>query len=147
RLSRRLWPFPGDDAGRGAVPRRHRGQHAPVRVRSDAAPPGVEAGSRVGGTTRDREPRPAISLRRTALEEACKGGLSMSRILQRMTVIAAVVAGALLPGSMSAGAQDFPSKDFLVISAFPAGSGSDIITRHFARHLSQISGRTAIVEN
>jgi tripartite-type tricarboxylate transporter receptor subunit TctC len=43
--------------------------------------------------------------------------------------------------------QAYPTQDIRIISAFPPGSGSDIITRHFAEHLRSRMGRTIIVEN
>jgi tripartite-type tricarboxylate transporter receptor subunit TctC len=44
-------------------------------------------------------------------------------------------------------AQQFPSQDFRVICAFPAGSGADVLVRYFAEELRKKAGRTVIVEN
>jgi tripartite-type tricarboxylate transporter receptor subunit TctC len=44
-------------------------------------------------------------------------------------------------------AQDYPSQDIHLISAFPAGSGADVLVRYFAEKLRPITGRTIIVEN
>jgi tripartite-type tricarboxylate transporter receptor subunit TctC len=43
--------------------------------------------------------------------------------------------------------QAYPSQDIHLISAFPAGSGADVLVRYFAEKLRPISGRTVIVEN
>jgi tripartite-type tricarboxylate transporter receptor subunit TctC len=47
----------------------------------------------------------------------------------------------------SAAAQDYPSQDLRLICAFPAGSGADVLVRHFAEKLRPIINRTVIVEN
>ena len=47
----------------------------------------------------------------------------------------------------SAAAQDYPSQDIRLICAFPAGSGADVLVRHFSEKLRPIVGRTVIVEN
>jgi tripartite-type tricarboxylate transporter receptor subunit TctC len=44
-------------------------------------------------------------------------------------------------------AQPYPSQDIHLISAFPAGSGADVLVRYFAEKLRPLSGRTVIVEN
>ncbi|MGZ5828166.1 MAG: Bug family tripartite tricarboxylate transporter substrate binding protein, partial [Xanthobacteraceae bacterium] len=44
-------------------------------------------------------------------------------------------------------AQQYPSQDLHLISAFPAGSGADVLVRYFAEKLRPLSGRTIIVEN
>jgi tripartite-type tricarboxylate transporter receptor subunit TctC len=46
-----------------------------------------------------------------------------------------------------AGAQQYPSQDIHMISAFPPGSGADVLVRYFAEKLRVISGRTVLVEN
>jgi tripartite-type tricarboxylate transporter receptor subunit TctC len=47
----------------------------------------------------------------------------------------------------SARAQDYPNQDIHLISAFPPGSGADVLVRFFAEKLRPIAGRTIIVEN
>jgi tripartite-type tricarboxylate transporter receptor subunit TctC len=47
----------------------------------------------------------------------------------------------------SARAQDYPNQDIHFISAFPPGSGADVLVRFFAEKLRPIAGRTIIVEN
>jgi tripartite-type tricarboxylate transporter receptor subunit TctC len=44
-------------------------------------------------------------------------------------------------------AQDYPIQDIHLVSAFPAGSGADVLVRYFAEKLRPIAGRTVIVEN
>ena len=44
-------------------------------------------------------------------------------------------------------AQTFPEGEIHLISAFPPGSGSDVLVRFLADKLRPISGRTVIVEN
>jgi tripartite-type tricarboxylate transporter receptor subunit TctC len=58
-----------------------------------------------------------------------------------------IVPVALLAVTSSALAQQYPSQDIHLISAFPAGSGADVLVRYFAEKLRPISGRTVIVEN
>jgi tripartite-type tricarboxylate transporter receptor subunit TctC len=51
----------------------------------------------------------------------------------------------------SAAAQEtvpaYPSQDLRLICAFPAGSGADVLVRHFAEKLRPVANRTVIVEN
>ena len=50
-------------------------------------------------------------------------------------------------GTMAASAQEYPSQDIRLVCAFPAGSGADVLVRHFAEKLRPIVNRTVIVEN
>jgi tripartite-type tricarboxylate transporter receptor subunit TctC len=58
--------------------------------------------------------------------------------------VLAVIAVAL---SGPARAQPYPNQDIHLISAFPAGSGADVLVRYFAEKLRPITGHTIIVEN
>jgi tripartite-type tricarboxylate transporter receptor subunit TctC len=49
--------------------------------------------------------------------------------------------------SFSVHAQTYPSQDIHLISAFPPGSGADVLVRFFAEKLRPIAGRTVLVEN
>jgi tripartite-type tricarboxylate transporter receptor subunit TctC len=60
-----------------------------------------------------------------------------------LLVAAALVA--LAP--FGATAQPYPSQDIHIICAVPAGSGADVLVRHFAEKLRPITGRNIIVEN
>jgi tripartite-type tricarboxylate transporter receptor subunit TctC len=44
-------------------------------------------------------------------------------------------------------AQEYPSRDIHLICAFPAGSGADVLVRHFAEKLRPIAKQNVIVEN
>jgi tripartite-type tricarboxylate transporter receptor subunit TctC len=46
-----------------------------------------------------------------------------------------------------AGAQTYPAQGIHLISAFPPGSGADVLVRYFAEKLRPLSGRTVLVEN
>jgi len=70
--------------------------------------------------------------------------------LSRRKLLAAAGAtatSALLAFPGSGIADQFPSQDFRVICAFPAGSGADVLVRFFSEELRKKSGRTVIVEN
>src|SRR6478735_7908512 len=49
--------------------------------------------------------------------------------------------------ALPASAQTYPSQDVHLISAFPPGSGADVLVRYFAEKLRPIAGRTVLVEN
>lgn len=66
---------------------------------------------------------------------------------QALQMGAGLAMPALLPGAAFAQASDFPSRDIKCIAAFPAGSGSDIMTRFFADGMKAFLPRTIIVEN
>jgi tripartite-type tricarboxylate transporter receptor subunit TctC len=54
---------------------------------------------------------------------------------------------ALLAATMSALAQEYPTKPLRLIVPFPPGGGNDILARTAAQHLSQINGQQIIVDN
>jgi tripartite-type tricarboxylate transporter receptor subunit TctC len=64
----------------------------------------------------------------------------------RVISLAAAVFG-LLPMAGGVQAQPYPSQDIRLVSAFPAGSGADILVRYVAEKLRPITNRTVIVEN
>ncbi len=70
---------------------------------------------------------------------------SIRRSLLLATVATVATASILMSRALSA--QDYPSRDIHLICAFPAGSGADVLVRHFAEKLRPISNRTVIVEN
>ncbi len=47
----------------------------------------------------------------------------------------------------NAQAQHYPSQDIHLVSAFPPGSGADVLVRFFAERLRMVTGRTVLVEN
>ncbi|MFL6796638.1 MAG: Bug family tripartite tricarboxylate transporter substrate binding protein [Xanthobacteraceae bacterium] len=61
-----------------------------------------------------------------------------------------MLAGALVAtekASAQARADDFPSRNITFLCPFPAGGGTDILTRMLAQELQEKLGRTVIVEN
>jgi len=62
-------------------------------------------------------------------------------------VPAFAVAAAVIASPAAVRAQDYPSKDIQVICAFPAGSGADILVRHFAEKLKPHAKVTVITLN
>ena len=66
----------------------------------------------------------------------------------RRALLTGTVCGALLGmAPFGAGAQEYPARDIHFICAFPAGSGADVLVRHFAEKLRPIAKRSVIVEN
>ena len=59
--------------------------------------------------------------------------------------VAALFAASL--GTAAAQTESFPSEPLKFVCAFPAGSGADIIVRHFAEKIRPLAGRNVIVEN
>jgi tripartite-type tricarboxylate transporter receptor subunit TctC len=60
--------------------------------------------------------------------------------------IAVALAAALFVAGPALG-QAFPSKPIRLIVPFPPGGGTDIVSRHVAKQLSESSGWTIVVEN
>jgi tripartite-type tricarboxylate transporter receptor subunit TctC len=65
----------------------------------------------------------------------------------RLMRTAAAIALATVAFAAPAPAQQYPSGDIRLVSAFAAGSGADVLVRYFAEKLRPIAGRTVIVEN
>jgi tripartite-type tricarboxylate transporter receptor subunit TctC len=61
--------------------------------------------------------------------------------------IAATALTAQAFGIRSALAQSYPAQDLRFVCAFAAGTGADIIVRHFAEKIRPLAGRAIIVEN
>ena len=62
-------------------------------------------------------------------------------------LLPAAAAALVLALASPALAQQYPSQDIHLISAFPPGSGADVLVRYFAEKLRVLSGRTVLVEN
>ena len=65
----------------------------------------------------------------------------------RQSIVAAVFA---MGGYASAGpviAQEFPNRPMRVLIGFPAGSGADVLGRHFTTKLQELSGQPVVVDN
>ena len=58
----------------------------------------------------------------------------------------AFVTAAMLAAGQAA-AQQYPTKDIRIVSAFPPGSGADVLVRYFAERLKPLTHRTVLVEN
>ena len=69
-----------------------------------------------------------------------------NRFSIRFTLLSASLAAMLLSGVAQA-QQPYPSQDIHLISAFPPGSGADVLVRYFADRLRPVTGRTVLVEN
>ena len=69
------------------------------------------------------------------------------RALARAITFGAVCSAILAIAPFNAGAQEYPARDIHFICAFPAGSGADVLVRHFAEKLRPIAKRAVIVEN
>jgi tripartite-type tricarboxylate transporter receptor subunit TctC len=59
----------------------------------------------------------------------------------------ACAAAAMVAAGSAALAQPYPSQDLHFISGFGAGSGADVLVRHFAEKVRGLTGRTVVVEN
>ena len=63
----------------------------------------------------------------------------------QLVLLPAALAGLTAHGS--ALAQSYPSKDIHIVSAFPPGSGADVLVRFIAEKLRPIAGHPVLVEN
>jgi len=61
----------------------------------------------------------------------------------RLACAAALVSLLAIPAS----ADEYPSRTITFVSAFPAGSGADVLVRHFANGIQEMTGHTIIVDN
>jgi tripartite-type tricarboxylate transporter receptor subunit TctC len=62
-------------------------------------------------------------------------------------LVGALLALALMPGSLGAQAQDYPARPVTIVVPYPAGGGTDILGRLVAQGLEQRLGRSFIIEN
>ncbi|RYY83588.1 MAG: tripartite tricarboxylate transporter substrate binding protein, partial [Comamonadaceae bacterium] len=68
--------------------------------------------------------------------------------MHRTTFLKASLAAVLACGLLSqAGAQAFPSRPVTLVSAFPAGSGNDLVARAVAPGLGEVLGQPVVVDN
>ena len=63
----------------------------------------------------------------------------------RLVLLPVALAGLTAHGS--ALAQQYPSKDIHIVSAFPPGSGADVLVRFIAERLRVVTGKIVLVEN
>jgi tripartite-type tricarboxylate transporter receptor subunit TctC len=67
----------------------------------------------------------------------------MRHPLLRLALLAAALCATAAPAS----ASDYPNKPIRVLVGFAAGSGADIVTRHFAAKMQEAAGQPVVVEN
>ena len=65
----------------------------------------------------------------------------------RRGLLAGAAAATALTAAGMAQAQEFPNRALRVLIGFPAGSGADILGRHFTTKLQELSGQPVVVEN
>ena len=58
-----------------------------------------------------------------------------------------LLALALVLGSGAAGAEDYPSRPMTVTIGLAAGSGADVLVRHFTARLADLAGQPVVVQN
>src|SRR3990172_6951868 len=73
--------------------------------------------------------------------------MQLSKRLLLAARAAALMAAALGVAPNGAWAQAYPTQDVLFRSAFPAGSGADVLVRFFEKKIREVSGKTIITEN
>ncbi|MDH7794798.1 MULTISPECIES: tripartite tricarboxylate transporter substrate binding protein [unclassified Beijerinckia] len=70
--------------------------------------------------------------------------------MDRRDVVKGLGAGALsltVPGGAFAQAENYPAQPMHIYIGFPAGSGADILGRYFTNKLTELTGKTIVVEN
>jgi tripartite-type tricarboxylate transporter receptor subunit TctC len=70
--------------------------------------------------------------------------------MDRRQVLGGIAAGALTYGGSGAAAfaqAEWPNGPLRIFIGFPAGSGADILGRHFTQKISELAGKPVIVEN
>ena len=67
--------------------------------------------------------------------------------MRQLTAVAALAGAALLAGAPAAYAQSYPTKPITIVVPFGPGSGSDLVSRIYAKHIMAETGGTAVVEN
>src|SRR5450631_2413559 len=75
------------------------------------------------------------------------GGTEMTLWDRTGVLVGALLALALMPGSLGAQAQDYPARPVTIVVPYPAGGGTDILGRLVAQGLEQRLGRSFIIEN
>ena len=65
----------------------------------------------------------------------------------RRGLLAGATAAVAMAAAGMAQAQDYPNRPLRVVIGFPAGSGADILGRHFTNKLQEFSGQPVVVEN
>src|SRR5262245_33694469 len=98
-----------------------------------------------------RRLRKRLSRRTEPLDDGrpFEGGYPMfgASFLKAMSARLAPVVAVGLIACGGAQAQQYPNQDIHLISAFPPGSGADVLVRYVAEKLRPIAGRNVLVEN
>ena len=68
-------------------------------------------------------------------------------MLHRVAILAAGLTACISLGADFASAQDYPTRPVKIVVPFPAGGGTDALTRFVAKGLEQRLGQPFIVEN
>ena len=64
------------------------------------------------------------------------------------TIRGAIIAAALMPGAAAAqGPEAYPTKPIRVVVAQPPGGSTDVVTRLFAQHMTDILGQQIVIDN
>jgi len=71
----------------------------------------------------------------------------LNGLTRRRAIMAAVAASASATSPMAARASSYPSGPVTVIVAFPAGAGTDIVTRVLTEKLARLWKQPVIVDN
>ena len=69
------------------------------------------------------------------------------RFSKRASALAAAVVFAYSGGSLSAGAQSWPTRPLTMVVGFAAGGGTDVLARIIAQRLSELLGQQVVIEN
>src|SRR5690349_3876491 len=83
-------------------------------------------------------------MRRSRKAKNTTGDETMSR-RTISTLLSLVALTALTIGAQAQ--SDFPNQKITIISGLAAGGGADLITRHYASKLQELSGQTVVVVN
>jgi len=67
--------------------------------------------------------------------------------IRKLRALALLLFAALAVTATPAAAEDYPTRPIRVLVGFPAGSGADILSRHFANKMQNMAGQPIVVEN
>jgi tripartite-type tricarboxylate transporter receptor subunit TctC len=73
--------------------------------------------------------------------------LRSNRTWSRQSIAAIAVATCGFAFASPVMAQEFPNRPMRVLIGFPAGSGADVLGRHFTTKLQELSGQPVVVDN
>src|SRR5207245_6664630 len=76
-----------------------------------------------------------------------QGGGGVKVLSIALASLLRVAALALLPATLEASAQDYPSRPITVVVPFPAGGPSDVVARIVTEQMGRILGQALVIEN